>query len=140
MTKKKYSTDFADAALDSQGVAQHAGWVIAYCSHPVTREYLCATMEFLCAGVHLPDFSYRDKPVLPAVNMALVRSLDGKRWEAVSDLRGQNAYRISDGGMLRIDFLDALPASMTLSAPLSPTDFWDGECWVDISLITGQKN
>lgn len=138
MTKKnKYSTDFANATLDEQGLARHSGWIVAYCTHPVTREYLCATVEYLCAGVGLPAFSYRDKPVLPAANMALVRSLDGRQWEAVSDLRGQNAYRISDGGMLRIDFLDALPSSMTLSVPQAATDFWNGESWVDLGLING---
>ncbi|NDL61945.1 tail fiber assembly protein [Acerihabitans arboris] len=136
MIKNKYSTDFANAALDEQGVAQHSGWAVAYCSHPVTREYLCATMEFLCAGVRLPAFSYGDKPVLPGKNMALVRSLDGAHWEAVADLRGQTAYRISDGVMIRIDFLTELPPSMTLLAPLKSTDLWDGDRWMDASLVT----
>ncbi|WP_410015779.1 tail fiber assembly protein [Sodalis sp. C49] len=133
--KNKYSTDFANAKLDKQGMALHSGWIVAYCAHPVTREYLCATVEHLCAGARLPAFSYQDKPVLPAANMALVRSLDGKRWEAVADLRGQTAYRISDGVTIRIDFLTALPPSMTLLAPLNSTDRWDGDKWIDSSLL-----
>ncbi len=131
----KYSTHFANATLDEHGVAVHSGWLVAYCTHPITREYLCATMEFLCIGAQLPDFSYQDKPVLPDDNMALIRSRDGERWEIVADFRGQVGYRISDGSKIYIDFLAELPASLTLRAPLKATDIWNGERWIDNVLL-----
>lgn len=127
---KLYSTQFASATLDKQGVAVHSGWIVAYCSHPLTREYLCATMEYLCSGGQLPAYSYQDKPVLPQHNMALIRSLDGARWEAVVDLRGQIGYQVSDGSVVCIDSLAKLPASITLCAPLLATDTWNGDRWI----------
>jgi|SRR5476649_454407 len=126
----KYSTRFSCATLDKYGSARHSGWIVAYCSHPFTREYLCATMEFLCTGARLPAHSYQDKPDLPDDNMALIRSLDGQHWEAVMDLRGKIGYRVSDGSVFHIDSLAELPASITLCAPRQATDTWNGAQWI----------
>jgi len=87
-------------------------------------------MEFLCSGAHLPRHSYQDKPDLPFGNMAVIRSKDSKHWEAVTDLRGQIGYRVSDGSLIHIDSLEALPASVTLSAPQQVTDTWNGDRWI----------
>ncbi|WP_148203439.1 hypothetical protein [Sodalis glossinidius] len=75
---RKYSTDFAIASLDDQGIVRRSGWIVVYCTHPVTQEYLCATQEFLCVGATLPPYSFTDKPALPAQCQAraLVRNCD----------------------------------------------------------------
>ncbi len=87
-------------------------------------------MEFLCAGAHLPAHSYQDKPLIPLDNMALIRSEDELRWEAVMDLRGQIGYLVSDGSIVHINSLAKLPAWLTLSAPRQTTDTWDGAQWI----------
>ncbi|WP_074013367.1 hypothetical protein [Candidatus Sodalis sp. SoCistrobi] len=128
---RKYSTDFAIASLDAQGVVRRSGWIVVYCTHPVTREYLCATQEYLFVGALLPPHSYADKPALPAQRQAraLVRSCDGRCWQTVDDLRGNVAYRKDTGRRLVIDFLGGLPTELTLLAPSSPNDTWDGQKW-----------
>ncbi|MEA9391964.1 hypothetical protein SJI19_15665 [Acerihabitans sp. TG2] len=134
----KYSTQFARATLDCDGFALHSGWIVAYCCHPITQEYLCATMEFLCAGAHLPCHSYQDKPELPQGDLAVIRSPNGQHWQAVTDLRGKTGYLISDGSVVHINSLAELPASVTLNAPQQATDTWNGDRWV--SVLSGLSN
>ncbi|OIV45980.1 hypothetical protein BK025_15295 [Sodalis sp. TME1] len=127
---RRYSTDFAIASLDAQGIVRRSGWMVVYCTHPSTREYLCATQEYLCVGATLPPHSFADKPVLPTKGWALVRSCDGRCWQTVVDLRGEVAYCKETGSRIKIDFLGSLPTGLTLLAPTSRSDTWDGQKWV----------
>lgn len=131
---KKYSTDFACAVIDEDGIARRSGWIVVYCAHPSTREYLCATMEYLCVGSAVPAGSYTEKPLLPESGMALIRSRDDQSWERVRDLRGTPAWHIDTGQPVVIQNLGDLPANLTLHAPATSNDRWDGEMWVRQSI------
>lgn len=126
----KYNTDLPAAKLNKSGIATTAGWLTVYNAEPEQREYQSVTMEFLAVGVGLPALSYVDKPELPGEGMALVRSTDEKRWEAVPDCRGMTAYSTETGQSEIVTIVGDLPDTLTLQAPATPYDKWDGSQWV----------
>ncbi|MFT4464581.1 MAG: hypothetical protein ACMX3H_07490 [Sodalis sp. (in: enterobacteria)] len=79
---RRYSTDFAIASLDAQGIVRRSDWMVVYCTHPVTREYLCATQEYLCVGATLPPHSFADKPVLAGQRLGIGAQL---RWPLLAN-------------------------------------------------------
>lgn len=126
----KYNTELPAADLNKSGIAIAEGWLTVYSIEPEQREYRSASMEYLPVGVGLPALSYADKPELPGDGLALVRSADGKRWESVPDYRGQIAYSIESGKPETVLSLGDLPNNLTLLAPDTPYDRWDGHQWV----------
>ncbi|RLM25321.1 phage tail protein [Brenneria alni] len=125
-----YSTEIKTAELNENGLSKNAGWVTVYHVHPVTREYLSASYEYLMVGVGLPADSYIDEPELPVAGLALRRSADGKAWEHVPDYRGQTVYDTQTRQQQTVDAIGELPDNVTLSAPATEFDIWDGEAWV----------
>lgn len=126
----KYNTELATAVLGENGLAVEAGWLKIYSIEPEKREYLQASIEYLPVGVGLPALSYTDKPEQPAEGHALIRSEDGTRWESVPDFRGQAVYATADGKPQIFTVPGPLPDGLTLLAPATDYDEWDGEKWV----------
>ncbi len=126
----KYNTELPVAKLNKNGIATAAGWLTVYSVEPERREFQSVTMEYLAAGVGLPAFGYADKPELPGEGLALVRSADEKQWETIADYRGLTAYSTETGQPEIIAFIGELPDSLTLQAPVTPYDKWDGNAWV----------
>lgn len=126
----KYNTDLPTAKLNKNGIATVAGWLTVYNVEPQHREFQEVTMEYLAVGVGLPALSYSDKPEIPDEGLALVRSADQQSWEAVPDYRGMTAYSTETGQPEIIAFIGELPDSLTLQAPVTPYDKWDGNAWV----------
>ncbi|WP_308017670.1 hypothetical protein [Neisseria bergeri] len=54
----------------------------------------------------------------------------GEGWEILEDLRGQTAYRTSDGGKTDIEEVGVLPEGLTLIPRPSDYHEWDGGSWV----------
>lgn len=125
-----YNTELQAAKLNKSGIATEAGWIIVYSVEPELREFQGVAMEYLAVGVGLPTLSYADKPELPGDGLALVRSADGKRWEAVPDYRGLTAYSTENGQSEVVTFAGELPDSLTLLEPSTPYDKWDGAQWI----------
>ncbi|HBU7548751.1 TPA: tail fiber assembly protein [Klebsiella aerogenes] len=126
----KYNTELPVAKLNKNGIATAAGWLTVYSVEPHQREFQSVTMEYLAAGVGLPAFGYADKPDLPGDGFALVRSADEKQWETIADYRGLTAYSTETGQPEIIAFLGELPDTLTLLAPVTAYDKWDGSQWV----------
>ncbi|MGG8168625.1 tail fiber assembly protein [Klebsiella aerogenes] len=126
----KYNTELPVAKLNKNGIATAAGWLTVYSVEPHQREFQSVTMEYLAAGVGLPAFSYADKPALPGEGFALVRSADEKQWETIADYRGLTAYSTETRQPEIIAFLGELPDTLTLLAPDTAYDKWDGSQWV----------
>jgi len=126
----KYNTELSTALLGESGLAMTAGWVQVYSVDPLTREYMQTTMEFLPVGVGLPALCYSDKPEQPAEGLAIIRSADDLVWEEVPDYRGLIAYSTTTGAAQNISTLGALLAGITLLAPDTEYDAWDGKKWV----------
>ena len=126
----KYNTELPTAKLNKNGIATTAGWLTVYSVEPEQREYQSVTMEFLAVGVGLPALSYADKPELPGEGLALVRSADQQSWEFVPDYRGMTAYNTETGMPEIVTIVGDLPDSLTLQAPVTPYDKWDGNAWV----------
>ncbi|MBH2976869.1 tail fiber assembly protein [Serratia marcescens] len=126
----KYTTELPTAVLDNNGLAIEAGWLTVYSIEPVQREYQQASQEYLPEGVGLPALSFSDKPTLPESSFALVRSADGTRWESLPDFRGKEVYSTATGKLQTVTVIGELPQDVTLLAPQTPYDKWDGDKWV----------
>ncbi|EQA8341124.1 tail fiber assembly protein [Klebsiella oxytoca] len=126
----KYNTELPLAQLDTSGLNTVAGWITVYNVEPQQREFQSVTMEYLAVGVGLPAFSYPDKPELPGDGLAIVRSADQQSWEFVPDYRGVTAYNKKTGMPETVAIVGDLPDSLTLQAPVTPYDKWDGHAWV----------
>lgn len=126
----QYTTELATATLNNAGLAITAGWLTIYSIEPVQREYQQATLEYLPLGVGLPALSFADKPILPKAGFALVRSADGTAWETLPDYRGQTAYNTENGQPEAVTLIGSLAKGLTLLAPATPFDVWNGKKWV----------
>lgn len=125
-----YSTDIETAELGENGLSKNAGWITVYHVHPDTREYLSASDAYLMVGIGLPAHSYPEKPVLPNAGQALRRSLDGLSWEHVPDYRGKTVYNTGTRGASTVEAMGELPGEVTLLAPATECDTWNGSEWV----------
>ncbi|HEK2814951.1 TPA: tail fiber assembly protein [Proteus mirabilis] len=127
----KYSLDIQKGKIGDNGLAEIAGWVKCYLAHPITREYMGATMENVMFDVSLSAGAYLDEPPLPEKeNQAVRRREDGSTWEIVDDCRGLTAYNTQTKQPIIIDFMGPLPESLTLLKPNSEFDKWDGKNWI----------
>ena len=127
----KYNLDIQNGKMGNNGLAEIAGWVKCYLAHPVTREYMRATMENVLFDVSLSAGAYLDEPQLPKKeNQAIRRKADGSAWEVVDDYRGQAAYHTQTKHSVTIDFIGELPETLTLLKPTSEFDRWDGKQWI----------
>ncbi|HEK1928431.1 TPA: tail fiber assembly protein [Proteus mirabilis] len=127
----KYSLDIQNGKIGENGLAEIAGWVKCYLAHPVTREYIGATMENVMFDVSLSAGAYLDEPELPKKeNQAIRRNINGKTWEVVDDYRGLTAYDTQTKQSITVDFIGQLPDNLTLLKPTNEFDKWNGKKWV----------
>lgn len=127
----KYSLDIAAAQLGQDGLSITEGWIAVYSASPDSREYTGVSNEYLPIGVSLPASGYPDSPTLPARDdKAVRRNATGTAWEIVDDLRGKVAYSTETGQPEEVTTIGELPASLTLLAPLTVYDQWNGTKWV----------
>ncbi|TXE27158.1 tail fiber assembly protein [Serratia marcescens] len=131
MTTAKYSLDTPVATLGATGFATTEGWVTTYNSDLITREYVGAREDYLQVGVGLAAGAYADAPTLPTdQNKAVRRTEEGSAWEIVPDYRGKTAYSTDTGQPQPVIDMGDLPPMLTLLAPQTPYDKWDGTQWV----------
>lgn len=126
-----YTTDVQNAQFDENGLAVIPGWAKIYRAHPYTREYIGAAMDNVPYGGSVVGDAYLDEPEIPtAPNMAIVRAPDGQSWLHVPDYRGSVAYDKETKQQTEITELGELPDNLTLDAPKTPFDKWNGKKWV----------
>ncbi len=118
------------AEIDATGLAIVAGWLTVYAINPKTREYTGTSEEYLPVGVGLPAFSFMDKPAAVEDDQAIVRSTKGDAWETLPDYRGNTAYSIETGAPIVVTALGELDNRLTLLAPATDYDKWNGAAWV----------
>lgn len=127
----KYNLDIQNGKIGENGLAEVAGWIKCYLSHPQTREYMGATMENVMFDVSLSSGAYLDEPKLPQKErQAIRRNENGDAWELVDDFRGLTAFIIETKQPVTIDFIGSLPEKLTLLQPSGEFDKWNGESWV----------
>ncbi|MBL0907796.1 tail fiber assembly protein [Pectobacterium carotovorum] len=126
----KYSAHVKTTELNEKGLAVESGWVTVYQINQVTREYLQANYEYLMRGVGVSAGSYVDEPEMPAEGKALCRSSDGKSWEHIPDYRGERVYNTETRLAHYVSQLGELPGGVTLLAPATEFDVWNGKKWV----------
>lgn len=128
---KNYNLEIEQAVIGLNGLATKAGWIKTYIADPVTREYLNATLEYVCFDVSVSAGAYIDAPELPTkAGLAVVRSKDGNKWEIVTDNRGKTAYNTENRQPAEINFIGDLSAELTLLEPKSEFDVWNGKKWI----------
>ncbi|SUC15891.1 Caudovirales tail fibre assembly protein [Proteus vulgaris] len=127
----KYNLDIQNGKIGSNGLADVAGWIKCYLAHPITNEYMGATMENVMFDVSLSAGAYLDEPPLPKKEtQAVRRTKDGVAWEIVDDYRDSVAYDTQTKQSIMIDFIGSLPETLTLLKPTSEFDKWNGKKWV----------
>ncbi|MCS4266596.1 tail fiber assembly protein [Serratia sp. BIGb0163] len=131
MTTAKYSLDTPVATIGANGFAITEGWITTYNSDLTTREYAGAREDYIQVGVGLAAGAYADAPTLPTdQDKAVRRTEEGGAWEIVPDYRGQKAYSIETGQPQPVMDMGNLAPTLTLLAPQTPYDKWDGTQWV----------
>ncbi|MEQ4639993.1 tail fiber assembly protein [Providencia rettgeri] len=127
----KYTTEIRQAQFDKDGLATVSGWATVYICDPYTREYVRASLDNVPLGGSVVADAYLDKPELPTKeNIAIVRSADEKSWLHVTDHRRKIAYSTETRQQIEIDFIGDLPNDLTLLAPKTEFDKWNGKKWV----------
>lgn len=127
-----YNTDLPMAEFDEEGLSTKAGWAKVYRANGVTGEYIGhADMDNVPYRAGLAADAYLDAPEIPsAPNLAVVRSSDGKSWLHVPDYRGCVVYDKETKQQAEISGIGELPDNLTLDAPKTPFDKWNGKKWV----------
>lgn len=127
----KYSLDIPVALFGKDGLSVTEGWIAVYSASRDSREYIGVNNEYIALGVSLPANGYSDSPVLPTEpDKAVRRTATGDAWEIVTDLRGKTAYSTETGQPGEINFIGELPDILTLLAPNTDFDKWNGAKWV----------
>lgn len=145
-----YNTDLPMAEFDEEGLSTKAGWAKVYRANGVTGEYIGhADMDNVPYRAGLAADAYLDAPEIPlAPNLAVVRSSDGKSWLHVPDYRGCVVYDKETKQQAEISGIGELPDNLTLDAPKTPFDKWNGKKWVtdkaeqlasEVAAAEGQK-
>lgn len=124
------NTILPTAILNDDGLAVTAGWLTVYSIEPEQREYQQVLLEHLQEGVGLPAFCFVDPPPDPAPDSAIVRSAGGATWETLPDYRGQTVYSTNTGQPDTVTGIGKLDQGLTLLAPATPFDKWNGKNWV----------
>ncbi|CNK56000.1 tail fiber assembly protein [Yersinia frederiksenii] len=127
----KYTLDIPAAQIGEDGFAIRAGWIAVYSADTESQEFIGVNNEYLPLGVGLPASGYADSPVLPTEQDKAVRRNDaGNAWEIVADLRGKVAYSTETNQPEEVRFIGELPDTLTLLAPNTDFDKWNGAKWV----------
>ena len=127
----KYSLDIEQAIIGDDGLSVQAGWITVYNASSESGEYMGVSNEYLPLDVSLPAGGYADVPTLPEDNnKAIRRNISGTAWEVVDDFRGKVAYNTETGQPDEVNFIGELPDTLTLLAPKTVYDKWNGSKWV----------
>jgi len=92
------------------------------------REFTGTYDVRIFAGTGIPGHSTLTKPPVAKTGHAVC--WDGAAWQQVIDLRGNTAYETKTGAAVAVKNLGPLAAGLTIQAPTTPYDKWDGEKWV----------
>lgn len=131
----------AEATLNQNGMAMQAGDVTVYNFDDTTREFISLTVEYLVVGVGIPANSCTDKPLKAKKGFAVCRTSDLTKWEYVVDHRGETVYDTTTGQPVKVAAPGEYADGVTLLAPSTPYDVWNGSAWVtdEVAQAAGQK-
>jgi len=96
---------------------------------PATGEYFGSSVEYFQVGVGLPAGAFVEAPPPSQSGFAVCRKATDPSWVLVPDHRGLIAYEVKTGNATRVIMLGALSVDLTLIAPSTVFDIWDGAKW-----------
>jgi hypothetical protein len=120
----------AKAALNKNGIATKGGEITVYNFDVITGEYLSETVELLVVGVGIPASSCTDAPPAEKKGFAVCRTAASDGWEYIEDHRGETVYSTETGQPVGITAPGSYADGVTVSAPSTPFDRWNGQAWV----------
>ncbi|MGJ7972582.1 tail fiber assembly protein [Providencia hangzhouensis] len=127
----KYNTELQFAEFNTEGFAIDDGYAKIYQFNHDSREYMGTQLVFVLKSFGIPADSCLDEPTLPVnSDVAIVRSVDNDSWLHVPDHRGKTAYSTETRQPIEIGFIGELPSNLTLLAPKTEFDVWNGKKWV----------
>lgn len=135
-------TDKMNVVLDDNNQASSSGWATVYNIDKLTNVFIGKSDEYLMVGVGLPASATVDEPPAAQDGFAICRNTTGDGWEQVEDHRGETVYNTATLQSEVVQVIGAIDASLTLLAPATPYDVWNGSEWVTDSaaLETAQIN
>lgn len=114
--------------FDKDGLAVEAGSIRVYYFHPVTKEYVGWSDEFINIGVSMPGNSTNIAPGNEVAGEVMV--FTGKDWKRQKDHRGETVWSTDDGSAITVDYIGFVHDGYTNIAPSTPYDKWNGEKWI----------
>ncbi|QWA13833.1 tail fiber assembly protein [Sodalis ligni] len=122
--------DKIKGVLDKNNQAISSGWTTVYNIDNLTNEFIGSSDEYLMVGVGLPALSTIDEPPAHQDGFAICRNSTGDGWEQIEDHRGETVYNTATLQSVVVQDIGAIDASLTLLAPATPYDAWNGSEWV----------
>ncbi|WP_433639417.1 tail fiber assembly protein [Kluyvera georgiana] len=116
------------ALFDKNGNATETHIATVSSFAPVTGEFKATYDVRVLAGTGIP--AYSTLSLAPVFKSGQAACWNGKEWQLIADLRGNTAYRKSDGSEVIIKSLGELDDDLTDLAPSTPYDQWSGTEWV----------
>lgn len=116
------------ALFDENGNATETHTVTVSGFDSVTGEFMNTYDVRIFAGTGIPGFSTLE--LAPAANAGHAVCWDGNAWKQVIDLRGSTAYETKTSAAVVVKTLGPLADDLTIQAPTTPYDSWDGTKWV----------
>ena len=120
----------AKATLNKNGITTKAGDMTVYNYDGKTREYLATSVEFMAVGVGIPANSCTDAPHDVKDGFAVCRTATLDGWDYVTDHRGETVYDTETGQPVEITTPGEYADNVTMTAPSTPYDHWNGSEWV----------
>lgn len=118
------------AVFDNNLIATQAGTAQVFHFDTVSRDFIGTEEVYIHVGVGLPAFSCLDEPPVQSEYQVAVRSDDNSSWSVTDDYRGITVYDIQTLASHVITEPGPIPDTVTISAPSTPYDKWDGSAWV----------
>ncbi|MEQ1967577.1 tail fiber assembly protein [Xenorhabdus nematophila] len=135
----KYDIELPVVNFDKDGFADQDGWVKVYRVDKQTGEFLGADIDRVIEGFSVAAGAYRDAPEIPREGHAIVRDNVKDIWCYPSDFRGMQAFDKETGNAFIIDFIGYLPDGLTMEAPQTPYEKWNGKAWeTDIDAMNAE--
>lgn len=124
--------------LDVNGFALSDGYIHVYNSDSTTGEFVGEADEFVTNGVGLPANSYLEQPLPPKPGFSIIR-LNGT-WVYTEDNRNKIVYSVMTGQEITVTELGPLNDDVTIYAPDTAFDKWNGSEWVTDNLALKQAD
>ena len=95
-----------------------------------THEFISESDGYIDENTQLIPYCTTIPPIKSKKGYAVIFNSESNQWEYQVDHRGHIAYQTENRQQVHIDFIGALPPTLTLLEPQTEFDKWNGKKWV----------